>query len=443
MNVECSACGSEYRINPSKVNGPNAWFKCKNCSETIHVEINDLPQEPVPTDHLDEELIESAPDTDETFLAEPYTEAEEDTTGIPAPPSKTYRFGLTAKVIVLMLLVSLVPGGIYFALSSKFSHERILSETERTGMMVSGQLAAQVDEWMDKNVRVLNTLAGLPEIQSMKPAKQEVILKSLQKEYPWIYLGFTTDLKGLNIARSDGKPLKNYAGRQYVKDIARGSKLTWQNLIGKTSKKPSLVIAVPIQKQGRTIGVLAAAMTREAISGWVTNFKFGDTGSSFLVDQTGRAVAHKNNAFVLKRQDMSHHPLVQAAAEGRSDGIEFTDSDGKQVIGFARTTGLGWVIAIQQERNEAFAPLQKARISALILLTCTLVIVVLISLFSARAIVSPIKELTDAANRISVGEMDVEIITRSKDEVGDLAEAVTRLQDSVRISISRLQRLRK
>ena len=50
--------------------------------------------------------------------------------------------------------------------------------------------------------------------------------------------------------------------------------------------------------------------------------------------------------------------------------------------------------------------------------------------------------LTDVADRISVGELGMEVKTTSKDEIGDLAEAISRMQDSIRLSIERLRRRR-
>ncbi len=450
MNVVCSGCSAEYKVDSSKIKGSKAWFKCKKCSEDIIVEKQSTLDELYPgeTSSEDEFLLEDFPE--ETLDSE--------TSSIPTPsqspmaaatqpsptlPPKKYRLGLTVKVILLMLVVSLVPGSIYFTLSSKSAHDRIISETNRTGTMVTSQLASQVDEWIDKNVRVLKTIATLPAVQSMDIHNQEAVLKGVQKQYPWMYLVFTTNINGDNIARSDKNPLRSYAGRQYVKDIADGAELAWQTLIGKTSNKPALVLAVPITRQGRTLGLLAAAMTREAISERVTRFNMGRTGSGFLVDQTGKTVAHQNNAFVLKQQDMSTHPLVTASRAGRQGRIEFINANGEAAIGFASPTALGWVLAIQQDKKEALEPLKQAQISAMVLLGVTLAAVILIALLASRTIVKPIKELTEAADRISVGDMDVEIKNRSKDEIGDLAEAITRLQDSIRISISRLQRLRK
>ena len=53
------------------------------------------------------------------------------------------------------------------------------------------------------------------------------------------------------------------------------------------------------------------------------------------------------------------------------------------------------------------------------------------------------RELTTATlERISVGDLAAEIKTESRDEIGELAEAIARMQDSIRLSIERLRRRR-
>jgi len=77
---------------------------------------------------------------------------------------------------------------------------------------------------------------------------------------------------------------------------------------------------------------------------------------------------------------------------------------------------------------------------AYLLLVIIIVFVSIVAWFSGRALSKPIIMLTDAANRISIGELDMEIRTKRKDEIGDLSEAIARMQDSIRISIERLRR---
>ena len=461
MVVICEECGLKYQIDASKIIGDKARFNCKGCSFSIIVDKTKLEAEEEISSLEDALLSDESAALDDDPLAEaleevPINESEESqsqpfestitteaTAATTEQTTKPSGLGLTAKVVMLMLLVSLLPAGIYFGLSFKQTSDQIEADTNKSGKLVSGLLASEVDEWIDKNVRVLKAAAKLPNIKSMNQFEQETVLKALQAEYPWMYLVFTTDERGMNVSRSDGKSLKDYSNRQYVKDVSNGSDLAWQNLIGKTSKKPALVLAVPIKSGDITVGVLASAMTRDDISKLVTTYTQGQTGRSFLVDQTGKAVAHRDNAFVLQQEDMSTHPLVQASTNSGSGKVVFTDADGTEAIGFAQKTKLGWTLAVQQAKAEAFEPLKKAQLFAYSLLSVTVVVILLIAYFSSRAIVKPIRSLTDAANRISVGDLDVEISTKSKDEIGDLAAAIVRMQDSIRLSISRLSRKKR
>jgi methyl-accepting chemotaxis protein len=188
---------------------------------------------------------------------------------------------------------------------------------------------------------------------------------------------------------------------------------------------------------------MAAAMTRDAISQRIANWRQGKTGYAFLVDQYGKVVSHQLKEFVEEQKDLTNHPLVKAANANKNGMIEFKDDNGRDEIGFAKTTQLGWTLAIQQEKNEAFAILKESQLFAFALMGATFIVVLIIAYIASRAIVTPIRKLTDAANRISVGELGVEIENKSKDEIGDLAEAITRMQDSIRLSIERLRRRRR
>ena len=72
------------------------------------------------------------------------------------------------------------------------------------------------------------------------------------------------------------------------------------------------------------------------------------------------------------------------------------------------------------------------------LLGTILLIGLIVSIYAFK-LTKKIKLLTDVSQRISVGELDAEIKVTSKDEIGDLADAISRMQDSIRLSIERLR----
>jgi methyl-accepting chemotaxis protein len=458
MIVICEECGKKYRIDPDKIKGLEAKFKCKACQHIISVhrpEQDDAgyPASPVvperestfqePEPESLEHTPRMAPHMVEAEVAEPDEVPSGRKEETMVPSSRKGTIGLTAKVILLMLIVSLVPGAIYFFISFRQTNDRIVEETERYGSQIAVNLADQVDEWIDKNIRVMRTLAGTPAIRSMNRYEQEVLLKTVQANYPWMYLVFTTDTSGMNVARNDDAELIDYSDRAYVRDIISGKEVAWQTLIGKTSKKPALVVAVPIRNNQAIVGVLAAAMQIDELSQRVAKWKQGRTGFAFLVDETGKVVAHQIPEYVETQKNLSQHPLVAGFDPQKMGSITFTEAEGRPSIGHARQTQYGWILALQQEYSEAFEPLAKSRKFAYILFGATGLVVLLIAYLASRAIVTPIKRLTAAANRISVGDLSVEIENRSKDEIGDLAEAITRMQDSIRLSIERLRKRRR
>ena len=459
MEISCNACGKRYRVDETKIKGEMARVKCKACNNLMVV-TRPRPEvitEPPPTPENEPSISTDSPEPAVT-QPQPVPRSAVERTAAPSEekPAATeqvtsgflsgqkIRFGLFGKIIVVMLIVSLLPFAIFWSITLRETSQRVRVETQKLLAQTAKGLGEQVDAWIDNNVSVLRTAANLSDITSMNREKQESILKAIQKEHPWMYLVFTVSPDGMNAARNDGKPLKDYSDRQYYKDVIGGKKLSWQTLIGKTSKKPALVLAVPIKNGDRLVGVIAAAMTIDVISSNIATWRQGDTGFAFLVDEKGFVVSHPNKQYVVKRKNLNSHPLI---AGFRKKGwltitSNFNASDGEVAFGHVRSNKNGWALVLQQEESEVFAAYNRTQEFALILAASTIVLVLIIAWFSARAIVTPIMKLTDATERMSLGELNVKIDVKSKDEIGLLAQAIGRMQTSLRLAMNRLRRKR-
>jgi methyl-accepting chemotaxis protein len=352
------------------------------------------------------------------------------------------RFGLFGKTLIVMLLVSVLPFGIFWLITFRETSARIRTDSEALLEQAAKGMGDRMDAWINANFAVLRTTAQLPDIQSWNRDRQELVLKTVGHEYPWMYLVFTVGPNGMNFARSDAEPLVSYADRQYVKDVLAGRTLSWQSVIGRTSKVPALVIAVPIREGNRVAGVLAAAMTVDEISKHIANWKKGQTGMAFLLDEKGHVVSHPNRQVVQKQENLNNHPLL---VEFRKKGwttltTTFTGEDGQPALGHVRSNQYGWLLAMHQEEQEVFDELNLIQNFAFALLAITLLLAAMIAWFSARGLVTPIMKLTDAAERMSIGDLHVKIDVRSTDEIGLLAQAIGRMQTSLRMAMERLRK---
>lgn len=144
-----------------------------------------------------------------------------------------------------------------------------------------------------------------------------------------------------------------------------------------------------------------------------------------------------------------------------------------QVIGYSRGAGkgeftdlpafdgLGWGVIVGQEKKLAFASLgelekvqstlvsQRRYLQGLVI-AVTLLATGAIVAFGAvlgRRISVPIRELSDAAEQVSTGDLNVQVAVRSSDEVGQLAETfnqtVTRLKGLVQTEAERDEERRR
>ena len=462
MDITCDACGKRYRMDETKMKSERARAKCKTCSHIItvirppslnlqlsHVDVGlDAPAEVPPQPSLvprtrngDIDLGDGTPRIAETYADEPAAEPKD--LQLPTGFVKV-RFGLFYKILILMLIISIVPFAVFWFITFQQTSDRIRSDSEALLAQTAKGLADQMDGWINANFAVLRTAAKLPGILSMDREQQEPILKAISREYPWMYLVFTVNPAGMNIARSDNQPVVSYADRQYFKDIMAGRAIGWQTLVGRTSKVPALVLAVPIKEDNRIIGVMAAAMTVEELSRHIASWKRGATGFAFLVDEKSNVLSHPQKQLVAKRESLNSHPLiVQFRKRGwTSLTTPFTDENGQRVLGHARSNNYGWVLALQQEEQEVFDSMNVLQNFALTLLAITVLLAASIAWFAARGIVKPIMTLTDAAERMSLGDLNVKIHVPSWDEIGLLAQALARMQTSLRISMERLRRKR-
>ena len=349
------------------------------------------------------------------------------------------KLSIFQKMFLTMMLVSVIPLSTIWVVSTNTSTYQINRHIDSQLSGVVTYLASYVDSWVDMNKRMLLQNAASNDIQSMDSTIQSQALALITRFYKWNYLAFTVDTKGNNIGRSDGKPLKFYGDRSYVKQIFSGEQFGKQVLIGKTSGKPAFVLSTAIQDNRQKIkGVLAIAMSITDLSERITNTRIGRSGKAFLMDNDGKIIAHQSPEYTESRKDFSSHATFKASMQGQHS-VEYVDEEGKKVIAYLKTTSDGWIMVAQLDHDEAYLAIQQSNNDAMILLSITIVLVTIVAFLLARRLSNPIRNLTRVANDISMGSLTEEIREVGRtDELGALAQSIDRLGTSVKLAIKKL-----
>jgi methyl-accepting chemotaxis protein len=354
---------------------------------------------------------------------------------------KAFAFNIFHKLLATMIVVALVPlAGLWYIASFKAKQDWT-ANISGGFVKTTDALSTKVGDWDDMNLRVLKQAGVVEPVTAMTAERQNPFLKSIATHYPWTYLVFTIRPDGQNIGRSDDKPTVQYGDRAYFKQVMDGKGLGRELVIGKTSGKPALILAGPITGAGsQLLGVIAMAMDLGDLSKTVTDTRIGATGYAILLDERNKVIAHgrpEKLSGVL--QDLGSHPALQIA--DTSQGPMVLEEEGKKIVAYRRKLGQGWSLIVQQDYDEAFAPLRHVERNALILMAATVVLVLVVAYWLGRRLADPIRRLTMVADGISRGEISARILETGRgDEIGALARAIERMSVSIQMAMGRLRK---
>jgi methyl-accepting chemotaxis protein len=354
---------------------------------------------------------------------------------------RTVGFSIFHKLLLTMVVVALVPLAGLWYISSYKAKVDWTSNISEGFVQTTDALAIKVSDWEDMNLRVLKQSAAVEPILSMTADRQNPFLKSIATHYPWAYLVFTVRPDGQNVGRSDDKPTMQYGDRSYFKQVMNGNPLGREVVIGKTSGKPALILAGPITgASSELLGVIAMAMDLGDLSKTVTDARIGETGYAILLDDRNKVIAHgRPEKLTGVLQDLGSHPAMQL--KGSDQGPMVFEEDGKRIVAYRRKLGQGWSLIVQQDYDEAFAPLRQVERNALILMVLTVVLVSAVAYWLGHRLADPIRRLTTLADNISRGEISGKILeTERGDEIGALARAIERMSVSIQMAMGRLRK---
>ena len=192
-------------------------------------------------------------------------------------------------------------------------------------------------------------------------------------------------------------------------------------------------------------GVSVAEVNLKFIWEVVSQIKVGRLGQAYVVDASGRLIAHPDISLVLRNTDFSRLAQVRAAYIGvsslptRSAQVA-SDVQGRDVLtAYAPIAPLGWYMFVELPLNEAYAPLYASMQRSALLLLAGLGLAFVAGLLLARRMVVPIRALRVGAARIGSGDLSQRIAIKTGDELESLADQFNDMAGRLQESYSNLE----
>jgi signal transduction histidine kinase len=196
-------------------------------------------------------------------------------------------------------------------------------------------------------------------------------------------------------------------------------------------------LAAPILVAGASSGVIAADVDLVGIWRPVNDILIGRTGFARLVSTDGQLLAHGNpeeRRFVFQGVTEENAGIVAGALLGQV--VE--NQQGHEVVATAAfVPGLPWLVVIEQQVAEAFAPARALTRSLWLWSGAAAIIAVGVGLSFGRTLVRPIERLREHTKLLARGELEARVDPRSRlvearalaDALNDMAASLRRLQD--------------
>ncbi|RUW86307.1 adenylate/guanylate cyclase domain-containing protein [Mesorhizobium sp. M1E.F.Ca.ET.063.01.1.1] len=230
---------------------------------------------------------------------------------------------------------------------------------------------------------------------------------------------------------------------------------------------PAAFIAVPIIRDGQTLGILIAEVSKDDLDAVMTSngrwadVGLGKTGEAFLVGPDHRMRSgsrfqretpdsyfaalsrvgisdadieriRRFNSAVLNQPDNSR--AAEEALRGQSGTDILQDYRGVDVLAsWAPIDVLGtrWAILAKMDVAEALAPVSEFRRRVVQVAAAAAAVLTLVSLFAAGAFTRPIREVLAGVNRLAAGDEKTRIPVNGSDEFSELSRAFNTMADEI------------
>jgi len=329
--------------------------------------------------------------------------------------------------IVVIAMLSMVVANFFTTRS------RTMDALNSQLLQLSESHASAITEWVKSKqaaVASLKLAADLPEpIGALKAGEQAGV-------FDMAYIGFADKHAVFSQERKRAADYDPTARPWYIKASEAGGPIITTPYIGASTGKLVVTFADPIGPKGSIKAVAAADVMLDAVTSNVASIKPTPASYAFLLDGSGKIIAHPNEKLTLKPLSeldakLTTEVLTATEASKTSSIIHLNGRDGMLFV--TKIAGTDWLLATVLDRAEATHALSAMLTTSAV---TAIIVVALAALLLTTLVARALKRLElvrDAMADIATGEGDLtrRLAADGSDELAQISEAFNRFVDKI------------
>ncbi|NFG23093.1 methyl-accepting chemotaxis protein [Clostridium botulinum] len=329
-------------------------------------------------------------------------------------------------------------------ISMYISKKSIISTVNITLPEVAKQASLSVENALNTEIKILETLANNEKIKDYSISKEDKLslLSEASKQNGYLKMSFV-DTDG-NSVNSDGN-VSNVSDRDYFKKTMQGISSVSDPIVSKTDNTLIVIYSVPVKNNDIIIGALTAIRDGNELSEHTNNIKFGNTGTSYMLNKEGTVIAHPDKELVFNmdndfeniKTDPSLESIVKIEKkmiEGEIGSGEYSYKGQNKYVSYSPIKSTGWSVAIIVEKDEVLGELTTLKLAIGITLIIFILLSSFIVLFLSSSITKPIKLSMQQLKAVSEGNLTLNISEKllyRTDELGEMAKSMATMKTSM------------
>lgn len=369
---------------------------------------------------------------------------------------KKMNFSLKTKLSIIILLFSLCPLILVSAIFINFTGKSIMSEQERASNKQLEMFNSNIDSIIDE---LMNNTSGFANeatikqadgsltnyinnngIKQMTPSKnggveQEIFQRfkefgETHSNYQYVYMGVES---GGYVQYPEGKMDGPFDPRQrpwYPLALNNPDKAVLGEPYYFATDDIVILGASQALKDanGNVIGVVALDMSLDKITEMVDKAGVNTKGHFIVVDKSGTIIAdpsNSNNNF--KNVEEAYGNELSNLILLGADFDEVEVDNKAYLVKSIESEKTNWRYVALLDKEDILSPITDLIRLEMIIISIVSLLAVLFGIITSQKISKPIKEVSEAANKIAGGDFYVQLQTKASGEVGELVDSFKRI----------------
>lgn len=347
--------------------------------------------------------------------------------------------GILTPVVLVLVLAGLLISSSVGKYVTELTQEKLASDSLAAANEVNGYFSGFLKEVEQAALDSKNIafLQGLKKgtIVDKEPGFQQIketMVARANLDTTAILSCWLSDFDSSQLFQSDGfisEPGWDVTARPWYQVAVTKAPLMTQPYVDASTAKTIVTASAPVRNAaGEIVGATGCDLSLDTVQQTINNTKLGNTGFLILVSGDGQILCHPNGDYVQKpitEIDISDN--IKSAFSNKQTGNYVYQMNGKTYYGsLSGVPSAGWYVLSAMPEAEALSGYNTIVRMILIVFVAGILILAIAVLLISKGITNPLQKLAVVAHHIADGDLDVAVGVKTKDETGQVAQAMER-----------------